>query len=209
MKKLFVFIILACTFTMTGMAQNAKKILDATAARMTQSGDVKVQFKATQFSGTTPQSEATGTLLFSGRKYQMTTEEISAWFDGETQWSMMKNSGEVNVATPDEEEQAAMNPATLVNIYKKGYKASLTKSSLRGRPTYVVHLYAKSRKAAFTDIIIDIDQATSEPLCLRAKKDGDWMRLSVLSFQNGLSLPASTFTFPSKDYPDIEVIDLR
>ena len=209
MKKLFVFIFLASTFTMTSMAQNAKKILDATAARLTQSGDVRVQFKASQFSGTTLQGEATGTLLISGCKFQMSTEEISTWFDGETQWSMMKNSGEVNVATPNEEEQAAMNPATLVNIYKKGYKAYVTKSSLRGRPTYVVHLYAKNRKAAFTDIIIDIDQATSEPLCIRAKKDGDWMRLSVLSFQNGLSLPASTFTFPSKDYPDIEVIDLR
>ena len=122
---------------------------------------------------------------------------------------MMKGSDEVNVTTPTEEEQAAINPATLVGIYKKGYRFSLSESTLRGKSTYVVYLKAKNKKAAFSDIIVDVDKATYDPLCFRAKKDGNWMRLSVLSFQNGLSLPASTFAFPSKDFPNVELIDLR
>lgn len=196
---------------MTGVAwaQSAREVLDATAACMTKMGDVRAQFKATQFSGTTPQNEATGTMCISGRKFQMQTDELMTWYDGTTQWSMMNGSNEVNMATPDEEEQAAQNPATLVGIYKKGYRYSLTRSTLRGRSTYVVHLSAKNRKAAFSDIFIDVDQTTYHPLCIRAKKDGDWTRLSILSFQNSLTLPASTFTFPASDYPNVEVIDLR
>ena len=100
-------------------AQSAREVLDATAACMTKMGDVRAQFKATQFSGMTPQSEATGTMCISGRKFQMQTEELTTWYDGTTQWSMMSGSNEVNMATPDEEEQAALNPATLVGIYKK------------------------------------------------------------------------------------------
>ena len=206
------FLISYCLFlliSLSAASQNARKVLDATAACMTKSGDVKVKFKATQFSGTTPQGEAAGTLLISGNKLQMTTEEISTWYDGKTQWSMMKGSNEVNISEPDEEEQAAMNPAKLVSIYKNGYKYSITESSLRGKATYVVTLQAKNRKAAFNYIILDVDKATYQPLCIRAKKDGDWMRLSILSFENKLKFPDNTFQFPEKDYQDIEMIDLR
>ena len=209
MLKYFFSLCLCILLSAAVAAQSAQKILEATAQRMTQSGDVRAQFKATQFSGTTPQSEATGTILISGRKFQMTSGELTTWFDGQTQWTMLTNSNEVNVAMPDEEEQAAMNPAVLVSIYKKGYRCSMTKSTLRGRATYVIHMSAKTKKAPFTDIFVDVEQATYNPLCIRAKKDGDWMRLAILTFQNGLTLPASTFTFPKGDFPSAEIIDLR
>ena len=205
---LFVSIVLLTPFGCV-QAQSARTILDRTAARMTKSGDVKAQFKATQFSGSTPQGESKGTLILSGRKFKMSTDELTSWYDGTTEWTMMTGSDEVNVTTPTEEEQASINPATLVGIYKKGYRFTLAESTLRGRPTFVVYLKAKNKKAIFSDIIVDVDKATYDPLCFRAKKDGDWMRLAVLSFQNGLSLPASTFIFPAKDYPGVEIIDLR
>ena len=209
MRRLLFAISLSIVAVLTASAQNARKVLDATAARMTQRGDVKAQFKATQFNGTTPQGEAAGTLLLSGRRFQMKTNEMISWYDGTTEWTLMKGSDEVNVTSPTEEEQAAINPATLVGIYKKGYRMSRQESTLRGRATYVVYLQAKNKKTAYEYIIVDVDKATYDPLCIRAKKDGNWMRLSIQSFQNGLSLPASTFTFPKQDYPDVEVIDLR
>lgn len=209
MRHLLLTLCLCVAAATTATAQSARSVLDKTAARMTASGDVKAQFKATTFSGTTPQSEAKGTLVLSGRKFHMTTDELITWFDGTTEWSMMTGSDEVNISTPTEEEQAAVNPATLISIYKKGYRYTLKESSLRGKPTYVVYLKAKNKKMPFTDMIVDVDKATFNPLCLRAKKDGDWLRIAILSFQNGLSLPASTFTFPSKDYPNVELIDLR
>lgn len=209
MRRLLFAIGLSIVAVLTASAQSARKVLDATAARMMHSGDVKAQFKATQFSGTTPQGESSGTLLLSGRRFQMKTNELSSWYDGTTEWTLMAGSNEVNVSTPTEEEQAAINPATLIGIYKKGYRMSVKESTLRGRATYVVYLQAKTKKTAFEYIIVDVDKATYNPLCFRAKKDGDWMRLSIQSFKNGLSLPASTFTFPAKVYPDVEVIDLR
>lgn len=209
MHKIFISLLLLIFCSSSANAQSARKVLDATAARMTQSGGVKAQFKATQFSGTTPQGEATGTMLISGRKFHMKSDELTTWYDGTTEWTMMTGSNEVNVTSPTEEEQAAINPVALVGIYKKGYKYSLSTSTLRGRPTFVVYLRAKSRKAAFSEIYVDVDQATYDPLCIRAKKDGDWMRLSILSFQTGLNLPDETFAFPTKDHPNVETIDLR
>ncbi len=190
-------------------AQSAREVLDATASRLSAPGGIKAKFKATQFNGSTAEGEATGTLLLRGRAYQVKTNELITWYDGQTQWSMMNGGDEVNVTTPSEAEQAQLNPATLINIYKKGYKCTMKKSSLRGHKSFVVHLIAKSKNAYYSDIYVDVEQGTYTPLCFRAKHDGNWMRLSVLSFMSGLDLPASDFTFPQKEYPNVEVIDLR
>lgn len=207
--KRFLHTLLFFLLALCSQAQNARDVLDATAARMTQSGCIHAQFKATQFRGTTPESEATGTMLIQGRKFQMQTNDIITWFDGKTQWSMMPGSDEVNVSEPNEEELAAMNPSALIYIYKKGYKYHLRKSSLRGKPTYEVRLVAKNKKTAFSEIYVDCEQSTYNPLCFRAKKDGNWMRLSILSFKTNQPSHESDFTFPTRDYPNIEVIDLR
>ena len=209
MRKYILSFLLASLMPFTISAQSARSILDATAARLSAPGGIKAKFKATQFNGTAAEGEATGTLLLRGRSYQVTTNEMLTWYDGTTQWSMMRGGDEVNVTTPSEAEQAQMNPATLINIYKKGYKYTMNKTTLRGHKTYVIHLIAKSSKAYYSDIYVDVEQGTYTPLCFRAKHDGNWMRLSVLSFMSGLDLPDSDFTFPSKDFPNIEVIDLR
>ena len=192
-----------------GHSQSVQKVLDATAARLTESGDVQAQFKVTQFSGTTPQSESKGTIVISGNRFQIATDEISTWFDGKTQWSMLRNSGEVNVSEPDEKEQAGLNPSVLVKIYKRGFNYNMSKSSLRGRPTFVVHLWPNRKGSEISDILIDVDQKTYDPLCIRAKFGNDWVRFSILSLKAGLHFPDSHFSFPSKDYPGVEVIDLR
>lgn len=209
MKRLafLLTILLACS--LTGQAQSARSVLDATASRMTQSGCIQAQFKATQFRGTTPESETSGTMLISGRKFRMKTPDITTWFDGKTQWSMLSDASEVNISEPTDEELAAMNPSALIYIYKKGYRYSLRKSSLRGKPTYEVRLAAKSKKAAFTEIYVDVDQSTYNPLCFRAKQNGNWVRLSILSFATNQPAQDADFTFPRKDYPDTEVVDLR
>lgn len=203
---LYALLLSACS--LTARAQTAREVLDATATLISGSG-VRAQFKATQFNGTTPQEETTGTMQLHGRRFQMQTPDMTLWYDGQTQWSMLRGADEVNVTEPTEEERAALNPSALMGIYKQGYSLKLRKATLRGKPTYEVRLKAKNKKAAFTDIYVDVEQATYRPLCFRAKKDGNWMRLSILSFENGLTLPDAAFTFPEKDYPDVEVIDLR
>ena len=209
MKRIAFLLSILLVCSLQAAAQSARSVLDATAARMTQSGCIRAQFKATQFRGTTPESETSGTMLISGRKFQMKTPDLTTWFDGKTQWSMLSDASEVNISEPTEEELAAMNPSTLIYIYKKGYSYSLRKSSLRGKPTYEVRLAAKNKKAAFQEIYVDVDQATYSPLCFRAKQNGNWLRLSILTFATNQSALDSDFTFPRQDFPDAEVVDLR
>ncbi len=191
------------------MAQSARKVLDAAAGRLTGEGGVVAQFKATAFTGTVPQEEVTGTLRMNGARFHMQTAQMQAWFDGTTEWTLLTDTREVNIAEPTEEELAAINPTTLIGIYKKGYAASISSATLRGRATHVVHLIAKRKDMPFTEIYVDVDKGTNDPLCIRAKRDGNWLRLSLLSIQTRQDLPASAFTFPANDFPGVEVIDLR
>ena len=209
LRKSLSLLILAAALSTASYAQSARKVLDTTAARLTKQGGVMAKFKATQFDGTTPQSESSGSIQMDGKRFFIATDEILTWFDGKTQWSMMTGSHEVNITEPDEDDLVEINPAILVNIYKRGFNYSMSKSTLRGRATFVVHLWPRYKGSDYSDIFIDIDQATYNPLCIRAKRDGNWIRLAILSFQNGFVLPPATFTFPKQDYPNVEVIDLR
>lgn len=205
-KYLLAGLLTAVSFSMT-YAQSAREVLDKTAAVLTQSGGIKAKFKVTQFNGTSENGTTTGTMWMQGRKFKMDTPEMITWFDGKTEWTMLKGSKEVNVSEPTESEQQAINPYSFINIYKKGYALSLKQSTLRGKPTYVVSMRAK-RKRAISNVLIDVDSNTFAPLCIRALRDGDWTRLSILSF-SAEKTSESTFTFPAQDYPDVEVIDLR
>lgn len=201
-----VLLLAACTIGNT-YAQSAREVLDRAAAHITKGSGVKASFKATQFSGTTENSSTQGTMWMRGRKFKMQTPDMSTWFDGKTEWTMLKGSNEVNVSEPTESEQQAINPYALISIYKKGYALSQKKGELRGRPTYVVTMRAK-RGQAIAYVIVDVDSSTFKPLCIRALRDGDWTRLSILSLTTD-NVPDATFTFPKSEYPNAEVIDLR
>lgn len=208
MKK-FVLIIAVCLAAFTATAQTAREVLDATAARMNVKGAVRANFRATQFKGTKPQSDTSGMIIMQGRKFKMRTDDLTVWFDGKQQWSVMKGSNEVNLTEPTDAELAQTNPAALIGIYKQGYTTTLNEGTLRGKPTYIVTLVAADRSAAFQKIMLDIERDTYTPLCIRAKQNGDWLRLAILTFQTDNGVGKTDFTFPKKLYPKAEIIDLR
>lgn len=191
------------------MAQNARKILDDTAARIRQMGDVKVNFTATTFIGTTEQERTEGTILLQGKKMCLTTDEMKMWYNGSTQWSLITGSGEVNVSTPTEREMAQMNPYSFLNVYRKGYKMSVRTTTLRGKEVYEVHLQARNAKSLAQEMYIDVARKDFNPLCVRVRQDNNWNRVSIQTIQGNQHFTDATFEFPKSEYPNVDVIDLR
>ena len=138
------------------MGQNAKQILDATASKIKKMGDVKASFTATTFNGTTEQASTKGTMMLQGKKMQLSTDDMKMWYNGKTQWSMMPESGEVNVSTPTEREMANMNPYSFINMYKKGYKMDVRQTRLRGKDVYEVHLVARYAGSNAQEMYVDV-----------------------------------------------------
>ena len=149
----------------TVSAQNARNILDATATKIKQMGDVRATFTATSFNGTTEQASTKGTMMLQGKKMQLSTDDMKMWYNGKNQWSLIPESGEVNVSTPTEREMANMNP------------------TLRGKDAYEIHLVARYAGSNAQEMYIDVAKNDYTPLCIRVRQDNDWNRISIHSIQ--------------------------
>lgn len=209
MKKIFITL-LGCLFLL-GLplqAQNAKSILDKTAAKLKSGAGIQVAFDATSFKGMQASGTTSGTMLLQGNRFKISSSALTTWFDGKTLWSLLSGSGEVNVSNPSPEELQQMNPYNFINLYKSGYKYSLQSTTYDGKPCYEVWLVAQSKGKPVEEMRLVIDK-NYVPLSVRFKQKGEWMRIRVKSFVTGKNFDAATFRFNAKEHPGIEVIDLR
>ena len=208
-KHIFLILLCACTL-LPAQAQKAQDILDKTAAKLKNSGGIEAVFEATAFKGTKETGRAGGTIKVKGNKFKIESNSLTTWFDGKTQWTLLAGSDEVNVSTPTAAELQAINPYSFINIYKKGYTATLAKASYEGKSVHEVRLVATSKKSSMQKILLTIDPTTLMPLSVRFKNaKGDWTRIRVRSIKTGRKFADAAFTFDAKQHPGIEVIDLR
>ncbi|MBQ2519504.1 MAG: hypothetical protein II681_01655 [Bacteroidaceae bacterium] len=210
MKKYMTFLLLLAVALTTATAENnGRRVLDKAANYIKKSGDVRVTFSATSFSGTDEQGTVSGTMLLQGNRFCVSTDEMQTWFDGKTQWTYVPENGEVNVTEPTEKEMQAVNPYSFMQIYKKGYRTTMRESTLRGEKTYEVHLLARNADNAAQEIYVDVRQSDYRLLCVRVRQDNIWNRISLKTFAGNQNFSGSEFTFPKEKYPDVEIIDLR
>ena len=181
-------------------AQTAKQVLDKTAAALSNKGGVTANFTVTGKSiGST-----SGRISVKGRMFQATTPQAIIWFNGKTQWTYMKSQEEVNVSNPTEAQLQAINPYNFINIYKKGYSYTMKTVSAG----YEVHLKATDAKRQIQEMYITVNKSTYAPSQVKMRQGKKWTTINVSSLKKA-NLSNSVFTFPSKDYPNAEVIDLR
>ena len=198
MKKIC-FLITAMLLSVATYGQTAKSVLDKAAATVTVKEGVKANFKMTTSNGTT-----SGTLLLKGRKFHATTPVATIWFDGKTQWTYIKNNDEVNISNPTEAQLQAINPYNFINLYKKGYNATLNKSG----KDYVVHMTATDKSKKIQELFVSVNKTSYHPTQVKLLQGKKWtvFDISDLKRQN---IPDSQFQFNSKDFPNAEIIDLR
>lgn len=195
MKKLLT--ILLALFTLGASAQNAKQILDKTAA-LCSNGAVQAKFSIS--------GSGSGTLVMQGSKFTLQSSEASIWFDGKTEWSLVKGSGEVNILEPSAKEIAQMNPMNFVNLYKSGYKYT---SKTVGN-NYEVHLLASSNSKSIKEAYIYVNKSSYKPSQIKIRTGSkNWMTINVSSFTQIGKKPDSYFKFNAKDHPKTRVIDMR
>ncbi len=190
-------------------AQKAMDILDETASRIKNSGFVQVDFSATTFIGTEEKESVQGTMLLKEKKMVLDTPIMKSWFDGETQWNYIPQSGEVNVSNPSSKEMAQINPYSFLKLYKKGYRLSAKEATLRGENTYEVHLLARYKRMEAQEIYVDVRKSDYQLLCIRVRQDNTWTRIAIHNIQEKPNLTDEDFVFPVSQYPNVELIDLR
>lgn len=208
MKRYIIYSLLLIS-SLPLFADDAMKVLDIAADRIRKAGDIEIEYKASIFSGATEKASATGTMWLRENQMKLDAEGITTWYDGKTRWCYVPTSNEVNIDEPSKKEMAAMNPYTFMGIYKKGFKMTVKETVLRGEAVYEVYLKARYAKMDVKEIYVDIRKSDYQPLCIRVRESNDWQRVSVTNFKSNLKFENEFFTFPTNDYPNVLINDMR
>ena len=208
MKRYIIYSLLLIS-SLPLFADDAMKVLDIAADRIRKAGDIEIEYKASIFSGATEKASATGTMWLRENQMNLDTEGITTWYDGKTRWCYVPTSNEVNIDEPSKKEMAAMNPYTFMGIYKKGFKMTVKETVLRGEAVYEVYLKARYAKMDVKEIYVDIRKSDYQPLCIRVRESNDWQRVSITNFKSNLKFENEFFTFPTNDYPNVLINDMR
>lgn len=200
MKRLYFFSVILLLAATSLCAQTAKSVLDKTASVLSSYPSCSAAFTATMGQGTT-----SGNITLQGRKFYVSGNEALVWFDGQTQWMLLRSTNEVNVTTPSAQELQRMNPYTFLNLYKSGYDLSLKTVG----SNHIVTLTAQKRQGIKTmEVTINKSSHLPSRVVMTTQK-GSQSTISISHIKKGKKLPDSAFRFNQKDHPKATIVDLR
>jgi len=200
-NKIVMLVVLMMSALTMNAAENATKILDKTSEAYKKGGDVKIGFSI-DVAG----QSSTGLIKLSGQKFYCTTGGNVAWFDGKTMWHYVKDNEEVNVTNPSEKELARLNPYSFLNIYKKGYKCTVSKTTAT---EYYIKMTGK-KGSGYSSIEVHLNKSNYQLSYVKMVSSKRTIEITVNSYIKNQKFPASDFTFAKKgEFKDAEVVDLR
>lgn len=200
MKKIIV-IWMVLVLAMMSYAQNATQLLDKSAATLRAAGNVKIGFTLEAEGGA-----STGYIKLQKQKFVINMGGTITWFDGKTMWTYVKANDEVNVTNPSADAVAKMNPYAFLSFYKKGYTAKMGKSTTK---EHEVLLTGKSG-SPFKKVVVRLNKSTKYPTVITmTSSKGDVTTIRCNSFLKNQKYTNATFQFNKKNYPNVEVVDLR
>ncbi|WP_299231602.1 LolA-like putative outer membrane lipoprotein chaperone [uncultured Bacteroides sp.] len=148
-----------------------------------------------------------GTLALKGEMFVLDCAGIKSWFDGKTLWSYVKDSGEVNVSTPTPEEVQAINPYKMLGMYRNGFDYKYTGTKNRNGRICKEVILTPETEQDIKSITVGVD-TRMEPVYIDIDSNGETQRIEIKKY-TVRKLGDEFFRFNPKDYPGLEVIDLR
>jgi outer membrane lipoprotein carrier protein len=182
----------------------AKKILDAVSAKFKTYASVvsKFSIKIENNAGKNLGTKA-GNFFMKGNKYKVSATNQEQFSDGANTWTFDKGSNEVTINKADVN---AITPQKLfTNFYDKDYIYKLN-GTAKGRSEIELTPLDKS-KPIFKIYLYIANNAISSMKLL--EKTGNRYLLTISSVKTNTAVSETQFVFNAKNYPGVEVVDLR
>ena len=71
-----------------------------------------------------------------------------------------------------------------------------------------MHLKATDKKRSIQEMYVTVNKKTYAPSQVKMRQGTKWTTIHISQLKKA-NIPNATFTFPAKDYPNAEVVDLR
>ncbi|MDD6209713.1 MAG: LolA-like putative outer membrane lipoprotein chaperone [Bacteroidales bacterium] len=209
--KIFLLLLLGVSFNLTAQ-EDAKQLLDKMSATFSRNKGYTISFTMNIKQIRQKTSESFNARIdLKGNQFYLTTPDIEAWFNGKTQWVLMRQNNEVNMTTPTEQELRQTNPIQVINSYKKGYSYEYkgTRNDIKGRSSYVIELTPEKKgDIEYITLLINKENYAPNSILIRQKGSVE-SSIYIDSIKRDVNFPESLFVFDKKKHPDAEIIDLR
>jgi outer membrane lipoprotein-sorting protein len=211
--KLTVTALLFCLSTVSfSQSKDAGAILEKTTKKYNEyTGGMEIGFTANVRSVKNNINESfEGTLTMKENKFALNTPDVKNWFNGTTLWTYMTNIQEVNVSNPAGNELQSINPLLFLRNYKKDFNVSYIgeSTSHNNKMAYDIVMTPK-KKDDIEKIELQIEKSTSLPSRIVMLMKNDIRNSIIVKEVKSVDIPDTKFAFPEKDFPGVELVDLR
>lgn len=203
-----------CAFVQPVMAQNdakAKAILENVSKKINNLKSLKANFALYLMgaNGKTNQSKK-GTFFMKGPKYRVTLADQEIICDNKTVWTYVKAANEVQVSNYNPNEQTISPTKLFTNFYDKEYKYRYVGTKkVNGKNCDIIELLPTNSNKQFSKVELAVDKNSTIVGGNVYEKNGNQYRYEVSGFTPNASVSDALFTFDTKKYPNVEVVDLR
>ena len=207
MNKLLVVLIL---FTTNIYAQDeiAKSLLEKLSANAKNYNNIYIEFDLMIENKNQNISEKQeGIIEIAKEKFRLKIEDQFIVNNGESQWIYLVDMNEVQIINNSDLDEL-MNPVNIFTIYERDYKYNYVGvSSENGLQIQNINLFPKTSKE-FIKINIEIDASKNQLRKIKIyDKNGGTLAYELKKISVNTKL--EPFIFDTKNYADIEIIDLR
>jgi len=190
----------------------SKKILSALSKKFKTYDVVKTDFTLSINNAETKTKESQSGILYlksKTNKYKIILAEQEIISDGKNLWTFLKNDNEVQLSTVSKDENT-LNPAQLFTAYEKGYKSRFIGESNAGGKSYQNIELVPLADKSFSKIKMTIDKKQNQIYSLAVyDKSATIYLYTVKKLISLKDINDSFFTFEKKNYPKVDIQDLR
>jgi outer membrane lipoprotein carrier protein len=191
---------------------DAKKILDNVSAKFQTYKTIEAHFtlKIENSSGKVLGTK-TGVVNMKDPRYRISVSGQEIYSDGTNIWTYDKSANEVQITKFDASANTITPQKMFTNFYDKDFLYKLNGETKQGNKTLQeIELTPVDKTKAFFKVLVDVDKKTQSIISTKVfQKTGDRYTYTVTSMKTNTNLSDGLFVFNAKDYPKVEVIDLR
>jgi outer membrane lipoprotein carrier protein len=191
----------------------ANTILQSLSKKTKAYKSIKADFNITMYGKDKKVTETQkGKLIVKGGKYRLEVKNQVVISDSTTMWTYLKDANEVQINNVDHSDKGTISPTNIFTIYDKGFKSHFDKEeTVNGATIESIDLYPKHpEKEKYHTLKLTIDKTKNQITGIQVfMKDGTTVEYTIDTFSADTDLLDATFKFNTKDYPGIDVEDLR
>lgn len=186
----------------------AKKILDAVSAKFKTFKSVQSKFTLKiENSSNKVMGTKSGTVYMKGTKYRINVTGQEIFCDGSNVWTVDKAAKEITINKLDPSNNTITPQKLFTNFYDKDF---LYKLNSDAKGVQEIELTPIDKSKLFHKVIVYINKATQTITSTKVfEKAGNRYTYTVSGMDTKSIIPDTQFVFNQKNYPGMEIVDLR